>query len=243
MIDIHCHVLPEVDDGAKNWDIALQMCAMAWQDGIEHIVATPHANDEYYYDRKYFEEILQRLSAATGAKPALTLGCDFHFSFDNIQAALENAGIFTIGHTPYLLIEFSDYSLPPMIDENLGKLINIGLKPIITHPERNPMLQRTPERVLDWVRGGCAVQVTGNSLTGRWGQKASAMSKWLFEQQAVHFLASDAHSLESRPPILSAARNEARKLAGELVAEMLVTGNPKAVIDGEHLPYFPKLSS
>jgi protein-tyrosine phosphatase len=241
MIDIHCHVLPEVDDGAKSWDVAVKMCEMAWQDGIEHIVATPHANEEYFYDRGYLEEIAGKLVAETGGKPKLTLGCDFHFSFENIQAVLENAGKFTIGHTPYLLVEFSDYSLPPSIEENLGKLINIGLKPIITHPERNPMLQRTPERVLNWVRGGCTVQVTANSLTGRWGQKALAITKWLLEQQAVHFLATDAHSLESRPPILSKARDEAVRMVGAVVAEMLVGGNPKAVIHGEELPYFPKI--
>jgi protein-tyrosine phosphatase len=240
MIDLHCHVLPTVDDGAKTWEIALQMCAMAWQDGIEHIVATPHANDQYYYDRDYLQSLADKLVAETGGKPKLTLGCDFHFSFDNIQAVLEHPGKFTIGHTPYLLVEFSDYSLPPSIEEHLGKLINIGLKPIITHPERNPMLQRTPERVLNFVRGGCAVQVTANSLTGRWGQKALSATKWLFEQKAVHILATDAHSLESRPPILSKGRDEAAKLIGADVAEMLVTGNPRAVLAGEELPYFPR---
>lgn len=241
MIDIHCHVLPEVDDGAKSWDAAVKMCAMAWQDDIEHIVATPHANEEYFYDREYLQGILDKLMTETGGKPKLTLGCDFHFSFDNIQAVAENAGRFTIGHTPYLLVEFSDYSLPPSIEENLGKLINMGLKPIITHPERNAMLQRTPQRVLNWVGGGCAIQVTANSLTGRWGQRALAMTKWLFEQKAVHILATDAHGLESRPPILSKARDEAAKLAGDVVAEMLVAGNPRAVINAEELPYFPKI--
>ena len=108
----------------------------------------------------------------TGGKPALSLGCDFNFSYENVQEAQTNAGKFCIGNTPYLLVEFNDYSLPPAIDENLARLINIGLKPIITHPERNPMLQRTPERVLDWVRGGCAVQITANSMTGRWGTQS-----------------------------------------------------------------------
>jgi protein-tyrosine phosphatase len=242
MVDLHCHVLPQVDDGAKSWDMAVAMCAMAWQDGIEHIVATPHANDEYFYDRAYYEELLQKLRDQTGGKPALSLGCDFHFSFENVQEALTNAGKFTIGSTPYLLVEFNDYSLPPAIDENLARLINIGLKPIITHPERNPMLQRTPERVLAWVSGGCAVQITANSLTGRWGRKAEATARWLFEKQAVHIIASDAHGVTSRPPILSEARNVAKEIAGEVIAEALVTLNPRAVINGEPMPYRPKIS-
>jgi protein-tyrosine phosphatase len=243
MIDIHCHVLPDVDDGARSWDIALKMCAMAWEDGIEHIVATPHADNEYFYDRPYFEQILHKLSQATGAKPALSLGCDFHFSFDNIKEVLVKPGKFTIGKTPYLLVEFSDFSIPPTTEENLVKLMKNGLRPIITHPERNLILQRTPERVLDWVRLGCAVQVTANALTGRWGKKAEATAHLLFEREAVHILASDAHGLDSRPPILSVAREQARKIAGDLVADMLVTENPRAVINGEQLPYFPKISS
>jgi protein-tyrosine phosphatase len=218
------------------------MCAMAWQDGIEHIVATPHANEEYFYDRPYFEQLLQKLSDETSAKPALSLGCDFHFSFENIQDALVNPGRYTIGNTPYLLVEFSDFSLPPAIDENLAKLINIGLRPIITHPERNPLLQKSPERVLDWVRAGCSVQVTANTLTGRWGRKAEAVAQWLFECQAVHFLATDAHGLTSRPPILSEARDKVKKIAGKITAESIVTLNPRAVIHGDPLPYFPKIA-
>lgn len=242
MVDLHCHVLPDVDDGAKSWDIAMEMCRMAWQDGIEHIVATPHANDEYFYDRAYLEELLQKLRERTAGKPALSLGCDFHFSFDNLQAVFANPGRYTIDHTPYLLIEFNDFSLPPAIEENLAKLINMGLRPIITHPERNPILQKSPERILDWVRGGCAMQITANSLTGRWGRTADAIARWLFEKQAVHILASDAHGLTSRPPILSEARKVATDIAGEVVAGALVTLNPRAVINGEPLPYFPNLT-
>lgn len=236
MIDIHSHILPDVDDGAKSWDIALKMCAMAWQDGIEHMVATPHANDVYHYDRPYYEELIGKLTAETGGKPALSLGCDFHMSFENIAEALENPAKFTIGSTPYLLVEFSNYSIPPALDESLAKLINIGLKPIITHPERNPILREAPQRIFDWIAAGCTVQVTANSLTGRWGKNSEAAARSLLEANAVHFLATDAHSLDSRPPVLSKAREVARELVGEEAAEMLVRGNPMAVIKGEELP-------
>ena len=214
---------------------------MAWHDGITHIVATPHSNDQYPYDRQALQETLDKLMEMTGGKPALSLGCDFHFSFDNIQNALANPGHFTIGRTPYLLLEFSDFSLPPNVDDLLAKFINIGLRPIITHPERNPILRRTPQRVIEWVRGGVLMQVTANALTNRWGQKARAMAKWLLEQGAVHVLATDAHGVDSRPPILSAGREEARKIAGEAVAEMLVQGNPCAILAGEEVPYRPKI--
>lgn len=243
MIDIHCHILPGIDDGAKTWDIALRMCATAWQDGIAQIVATPHANEEYPYERVAFEQLVQKLNLATGNRPKLTLGCDFNFNVENLQDLLKEPGRFTIGKTAYVLVEFSDYSLPPSIEQNLRRLINIGLRPIVTHPERNPLLQQAPERVLDWVRGGCLVQVTANSLTGRWGKKAENMTQWLFEHEAVHVLASDAHSLDSRPPVLSEARQKARKIAGDLVAEALVNLNPGAIVAGDAVPYFPHLSS
>src|SRR3954464_3227011 len=113
MYDIHSHILPEVDDGARSWDMAVEMCAMAWQDGIKHMVATPHCNDEFLYDRPFLEEILEQLRLRTDGKPELSLGCDFHFNFENIQDALAHPTRYTIGRTPYILIEFSDFSIPP----------------------------------------------------------------------------------------------------------------------------------
>lgn len=241
MVDIHCHILPEIDDGARSWEMALAMCTMAREDGTEHIVATPHSNEVYFYDRPYLETVIQQLREKVGHCPQFSLGCDFHFSYENIQAALEKPGQFTIGSTPYMLVEFSDYSLPPTTEENLAKLINIGLRPIITHPERNPLAQRSPERILDWVRGGCLVQVTGSALTGRWGKTAESIAHWLFEREAVHFLASDGHNLDSRKPCLGKSRDAAVAIAGELVAESLVLLNPRAVVNGEPVPYCPKV--
>ncbi|HVZ18002.1 MAG TPA: CpsB/CapC family capsule biosynthesis tyrosine phosphatase [Terriglobales bacterium] len=241
MIDIHCHILPSVDDGARSWEMALAMCAMAREDGIEHIVATPHANDVYFYDRPAHHKLADELAQRFGNSLQISLGCDFHFSFENIQDALENPSRYTIDNTPYLLVEFSDYSIPPSVDDNLAKLINLGLKPIITHPERNPLVQRRPERVLEWVRGGCLVQVTGSALTGRWGKTAQSVAQWLFEAKAVHVLASDGHNVTSRKPTLKKAREAAAALAGETVAEALVTLNPRAIINGEPVPYCPSV--
>ncbi len=215
------------------------MCAMAWQDGIKHMVATPHANDEFLYDRPYLEDVLDQLRMRTGNKPELSLGCDFHFSFENIQDVLANPTRYAIGRTPYILIEFSDFSLPPSIDENLERMMQIGLRPILTHPERNPILQKSPARVVDWVRAGSTVQVTANSLTGRWGKKADACARWLLDQNAVHYIATDAHSLDSRPPILSAAWEQVNRMAGNLVADALTVANPKAVIEGREIPFRP----
>ena len=96
MIDIHCHILPDVDDGARSWDIAVQMCAMAASDGIEHIVATPHANSEYAYEPDRVQQVLDELQRRVGTRITLSLGCDFHFSYENIQEAFRNPHRFTI---------------------------------------------------------------------------------------------------------------------------------------------------
>ncbi len=241
MIDIHCHILPAVDDGARSWEISLAMCAMAREDGIEHIVATPHSNEVYFYDRKQLQKLADELAEKVGYRPQISLGCDFHFNYDNIQDALANPHQFTIDNTPYLLVEFSDFSLPPSIEDNLTEFVNRGLKPIITHPERNPLLQRHPERVLDWVRIGCLVQVTGNAITGRWGKTAQAVIQWLFDREAVHVIASDGHNLDSRRPCLRKAHEAAAEIAGDAIADFLTTTNPRAIVNGDPVPYFPRI--
>ena len=239
MIDIHSHILPELDDGPKSWDVAQEMCRMAAADGTEHMVATPHANERYTYDRRHAQELLEKLQDLAGKTPKLTLGCDFHLSYENLQSALLQPEQYTIGDTPYLLVELSNFSIPAFVEESFTRLGDRGIRPVITHPERNPILQRTPQRVLQWVELGCAVQVTASALTGGWGERVWRTAEWLLRRDAVHILASDAHDAKHRVPGLSAARKEAEGICGAEVARALVDSNPRAVIQGEMLPYMP----
>src|SRR5439155_1078357 len=119
MVDIHCHILPGVDDGARDWETSLAMCRMAARDGIRHIVATPHANDEFAYDRNRLAALLAELRTRVAADPELSgtpltfsLGCDFHLSFENFRDALNQPDRYCIEGTRYLLVEFSDYMIP-----------------------------------------------------------------------------------------------------------------------------------
>jgi len=240
MIDIHCHLLAEVDDGPKSWDVSEEMCRMAAADGTEHIVATPHANSRYHYDREYLTRLLDYLRQRVGDAPRLTLGCDFHLSYENIQDALLNPGRYVIEGSRYLLVELSNYGIPVQIDDSFSQLLQIGVTPIITHPERNPIVQRTPQRVLQWVELGCIVQVTGSALNGRWGEPALRTAHWLLKRDAVHVLASDGHDTTRRPPVLSEARESLVEVYGEDIAEALVQGNPRAIVEGKALPYFPQ---
>lgn len=254
MIDIHCHLLPEVDDGPKSWDATVEMCRMAMADGITHSVATPHANDRYVYDRAYLSGLLDQLREKLqeefrkglrgeyeGKLPEepgfashlqLTLGCDFHLSFENLERVLEQPHSYTIGETNYLLIELSNFSVPTRLEECLFRLGDRGLIPILTHPERNPILQQTPQRILEWAEQGCLIQVTASALTGLWGERPELIARWLLDRSAVHLLASDAHDTKRRVPNLSDARNVAEKLVGAEYAEALVEGNPGAIVKG-----------
>ena len=240
MIDIHCHILPEVDDGPKSWDTAETMCRMSAQDGIEHIVATPHANDRYYYDRPYLSGLLSRLQGKIGDTPKLSLGCDFHLSFENMANALQSPARYCIGDTRYLLVEPSNFSVPQQIDEWLTQLQEKNITAIITHPERNPILQQTGNRVLRWIELGCAVQVTASAITGSWGTRAQQTAQWLLKKKAVHIVATDAHDIQRRPPVLSEAAKVIAKDFGEDLARALVESNPGAVVRNEPLPYFNK---
>src|SRR5437763_4045678 len=114
MIDIHSHILPGVDDGASSWVIAVEMVVAAAKDGIRHIVATPHSNAQFRYDRSAFADRLLELRKRVNVPIELSLGCDFNFSLDNVQAALDDWRQFCIGSGPYLLVEFSDYGIPPV---------------------------------------------------------------------------------------------------------------------------------
>lgn len=240
MIDIHCHILPAIDDGPPDATMAAEMCRMAAEDGIRHIVATPHANDVYSYERTRVQASVEELSAAAGPALSFSAGCDFHLSFENIQDALLHPERYAIGNTKYLLIELSDFSLPTNMVSVLGRLQSAGLRPILTHPERNPMIQRRPEMVLAWVRAGCVVQVTANSFTGRWGDRALQVARFLLERDALHVLATDAHNTKGRPPVLSEGRDVVAKIGGQDVATALVEGNPGAIVNGLELPFFPQ---
>jgi protein-tyrosine phosphatase len=240
VVDIHSHILPEVDDGPKSWDMSVAMCRAAAADGITHMVATPHANDRYHYDREYLAGLVAHLQELIGDAPKLILGCDFHLSYDNLRDAVANPTRYVIEGTRYLLVEFSNYSIPQQTSDSFFKLGDCGITAIITHPERNPILRETPQRVLEWAEQGCVVQMTGSALTGFWGERTRRAALWLLEHQAVHVLATDAHDTEKRVPILSSARNAAAQICGEEIADALVEANPRAVIANQTLPYFPR---
>lgn len=236
MIDIHHHLIFGVDDGARNIETSIQMVEMAAADGITHIACTPHAIAQFPYQFERNAERRAEIAERTHHKVVLGQGCDFHLTQENIDDALQNPTKYTVNGRNYLLVEFDEQYIPPTMTESFYELIVAGARPVLTHPERNPVLQHYPERMEPWIELGCLVQVTANSLTGRFGRVAQKMAYHLLDQGHVQILATDAHNADSRPPILSHARRLVQERYGEALAEQLCQSNPQAVFEGLPLP-------
>lgn len=241
MIDIHCHILPGLDDGANSLETACAMAEMAIGDGVTHIIGTPHANQTYAFVPELVRQRRDELQGRFEGRLTFATGCDFHLSFENLQEIRHDAARFTLNQKNYLLVEFADYSIPPSLDHALHELRLAGLRPIITHPERNPLIRAQPDRLYKWLRQGCYAQVTAQSLLGRFGESAREMSQVWLNAGAVHFLASDAHNLTSRPLRLKEAFDQVAQTQGENVARALLVDNPLAAFEGRPLPWVPEL--
>ena len=240
MVDIHHHLLWGTDDGARDFDMALAMARAAAADGVTHVVCTPHANEQYDFEpernRAKVLDLQTRLDA-DGVALRIGLGSDFHLSYDNIVDAKADPRRYAVNGGGYLMVEIPDFGIPPGMTETFYELQLAGLTPILTHPERNPTLQADITRLAEWMRGGVLVQVTGDSVTGKMGKAAERMAHRMLAQRWVHFLATDAHNVTSRPPRLSEARDLVARRYGRRYAESLVTTNPRAVFESK--PFEP----
>ena len=235
MVDIHHHLLWGVDDGAKDFEASLAMAKASAADGVTHVVCTPHANGQFSYDLTLNQSKARELQARLDADRVplqVGLGCDFHLSYDNVMEAKLNPAKFSVNGLGYLMVEIPDYGIPTGLTETFFELQLVGLTPILTHPERNPTLQADQARLGEWMRGGVLVQITGDSVTGKMGKAAEKMAHLLLAKRWVHFIATDAHNVSSRPPRLSEARNLIAKKYGQDYAEDLSTTHPKSVFEG-----------
>jgi protein-tyrosine phosphatase len=241
MVDLHCHILSGMDDGAKSVEESLAMAEMAIADGITHVVATPHSSNEYHFDFAAVQQAAAELQRAVGDRLKVATGCDFHLSSENLAALKRNAAPFCIHQKDYLLVEFNDFSIPAAMDNTIYEIQLSRLRPIITHPERNPIIRSQPKKLEKWIRTGAYGQVTGGSLTGSFGPVARQVALTWIERGLVHFVASDAHNLTSRPHQLRAAYEAVCAKFGEEKADALFVQNPQAAFDGQPLPHVPEI--
>jgi protein-tyrosine phosphatase len=235
MIDIHCHILPGLDDGARTMDEAVSMARIAAADGIQTLVASAHITPGVYDNTP--DDITAAARALgdrlkdEGIPLRIIPGADVRMT----PEMLEGGGRFLCINrdSPYFLFEFPHDLIPPGSDRLVGELRGRGWIPVITHPERNSELQRSPEKLDAFIQLGCLVQITAMSLTGGFGPRAKAVSERYLKDGWVDLIATDAHDTVKRPPILSRAVRRAEELAGVESARAMVSSTPEKIVNSK----------
>jgi protein-tyrosine phosphatase len=238
-VDIHCHLLPGLDDGAPTVEDAIAMAELAIADGIRTIVATPHQLGNY--TRNSGETIraataqFQRLLDQRQLPLQVLPGADVRIEPD-LPRKIRTAEVLTLAdRRRHVLLELPhDVYLP--LDRLLAELNSMGVTGILSHPERNRGILRQPGVLRALVKRGCLLQVTAGSLTGTFGSQVQRFCESLVEQRLVHFVSSDAHGTQTRPPALSAAFHRVTELAGLETAVNLCCRHPAAVAIGGIVP-------
>jgi protein-tyrosine phosphatase len=241
MVDIHCHILPETDDGAISLEESVAMCRAAAGDGIQTIVATPHMFDGVHTTPEK-EAIRRRIAIvmeAAGNCVKIVPGGEVRYSYEIFQEAEDPDARIKLNGTSYMLLEFPFQSVPPNIEMTIFQILNAGITPVIAHPERNKRIQQNPKIIADLVERGAYAQLDAGSLTRSFGPEAYQSAKKILEAGLGHFLATDAHHMDRRRPVLSAAVAVAAEWVGEEYARAMVEENPAALINDCAIPYQP----
>jgi protein-tyrosine phosphatase len=242
MIDLHHHCLPGVDDGPRELADAVALCQMAAQEGIETIVATPHVLRGRWplLAKSELESRIETLRRAVGPSPKLLLGSEYFFGHDMADVLQAGNAIVPLAGSRYVLFELTANTVPPMLEQPLYRVQLDGWIPVVAHPERNTVYQSHPDLLAKLIRHGVRVQVTATSLTGAFGPQARAAAETFLRRGLVHFIATDAHNTDKRPPRMREALDVLRALAGEEVTDALTRKNPLAVIENRGLPWEPE---
>lgn len=240
MIDLHNHLLPGIDDGARRLEETLEFLRIAKRDGVRTVVATPHMKPGVYDNRR--DVILERVTMVREAQkgsPAegvtLLPGAEVYFTAD-IAARARAGELMTVGDGGrHLLLELPYQQIPMRVEDTVFQLKLLGITPLLAHPERVAYFLEDIERVATSVRLGALTQVTAGSITGRFGEKARDFARAMLARNLLHVIASDSHDVLYRPPTLSEAVHVVAGLVGEAAALRTVEDNPRAILEGNEL--------
>jgi protein-tyrosine phosphatase len=236
MIDIHSHLLPGIDDGPRTWDDAIALCRRVAEHGVTTSIATPHLIDGVYNNtrsrlRGLLRELNDRLMDA-GIPLEVLAGAEVDFSSRHVLEVTDELP--RMGNAGAVLIEMPVAVVPPRIADTLFQIRAHGLIPVLAHPERNEELQRRPELAREWVGAGAALQLDAESMLGLWGRHARACAETVLRGGYYQAMASDAHSVDRRPPRLNEALERARVLVDGDVSR-LVNEGPRALLAGTRI--------
>lgn len=237
MIDLHSHILSGLDDGAREPERSLEMARVSVADGVTDVVCTPHwVLGKYDNTRPAIlaacDDLRARLAEA-GIPLTLWPGAELHVD-TSIPERIRSGELLTLADGgKYVLIELPEESLPSNLEEFFWTLQLAGIKPILSHVERNPVLQKDPMRLFRWVEMGLLAQITAASLEQEFSQEILDFSQELIEHRLVHILVSDAHGLNRRSPKLSTARDAVAAIAGEAAARRMTEDIPRRILEGK----------
>ncbi|MBM7539774.1 tyrosine-protein phosphatase [Amphibacillus cookii] len=236
MIDIHCHILPGIDDGAKQLEDSLAMAKEAVCQGVHTIIATPHHKNGQYENNKLsiLQHVKQLNAKINEADIPLTIlpGQEIRIYGEMVED-FERGELLTLNETSqYAFVELPTNHVPRYTEKLLFDLQVNNITPIIVHPERNTELLEHPNHLYDFVRNGVLTQVTAASLVGKFGKKIKKFSHELIETNLTHFIASDAHNLKSRSFMMAEATEQFKDLYGQHYLYTFME-NAQLLIDGE----------
>jgi protein-tyrosine phosphatase len=232
LFDLHCHIIPGIDDGSPDLETSLAMARMSAAEGVRIIACTPHIFPGVYDNsgpdiRRRVEALQSQLDAA-GVDCRLVVGSDAHIAPD-LVSKLRSGLVLSIGDSRYVLVEPPHHFLPPNVDRLFFDLLAAGYVPILTHPER--MSWANDDLVHRLIQSGTWIQLTAGSILGAFGQRAKRRAEEMLSQGWVHIVASDAHNVTHRPPAMGQALRALCDLVGLEEAENLVKVRPWAIVE------------
>lgn len=238
MIDIHCHILPNVDDGSESLEESIEMAKIAESEGITKIVNTSHCHFDFKYKKgnelKLELEKFNQALKEENINIEVLLGNELYYTSDLIER-FDELDFFSMNNSKYILMEFSPINFPKNIEDVIYEIKIRGYIPIIAHAERYKQVQEDVNIVLDCIKEGALIQVNASSILGKNGEKAEDTSKKLLDNNMVHFVATDAHSSNRRRPLIKDSYNYILKNYGKEVAEKLFIENPTSVIENRDI--------
>lgn len=238
MIDIHCHILPGLDDGAADVSISLEMARLAVAEGIHTVIATPHhRNGRYDNPAEVVEAAVAQLNheLAEQSIPLTVLSGQEVRVHSDLLDGLESGEICRLHRTPYLLLELPSHSIPDEMENLLYELSVMNIIPIIAHPERNAAIMSEPEQLLTLLDNGAYSQITASSVNGLFGSTVQKTALELCKRGMVHLIASDAHHPKLRPYGLREAYERLRDVQGEQEVDDYMS-NAELLVEGGDIP-------